>query len=253
MAAGVGIAAGVAAAALALGESSYVTHVTSGEQESSMSFVRSAGVFLTATAYDGQRVGRNLAALTVHVERYCPLLMAQQVEGRPVEARAKAAVLAQAVVQALVAVTIAMRQPVRTFVREVQLLRWGDTRTMHAIYGIVRADETALTLHPSDLCADARTVLASHNGELPSSAQQSVTKVEDAFPDGSLADMARLLPGIADSGRPEADELQRLEHALQVSIAPRISRGLSRLDASLGLSGVSMGGMESVPAMPVGR
>jgi hypothetical protein len=252
MAAGVGVAASAVVAALALGASGRATPVASGEEGSSMSFVRMARVFLTATANDGPRVDRNLVALTAHVETHCPLLITQQVAGRPVETRAKAAVLAQAEAQVQVAVTMAMRQPVRTFVREVELLRWGDVRTTHAIYGIVRADETALTLQPRDLCTDARMVLASHNGELSSVARRSIIEVAGAFPDGSLAGVVRLLPGLAGSRQSELDELQRLEDALQASITPLISHGLSRLEARLGLSGVGIGGVESVPAMPGG-
>jgi hypothetical protein len=251
-AAGVGVAVSAMIVALALGASGRVTQVTSGEQGSSMSFVRAARLFLTVTANDGPRVDGNFAALTAHVGTHCPLLMTQKVAGRPIEVKAKAAVLAQAEAQALVVVTMAMRQQVRTFVREVELLRWGEIRVMHAIYGIVRSDEVALTLQPRDLCADARTVLASHNRELPITARRSIIELAGALPDGSLAGAARLLPGLANSGRREADELQRLERGLQASIAPRISHGLSGLEASLGLSGVGMGGVESVPAMPVG-
>jgi hypothetical protein len=217
-----------------------------------MSFVGAARVFLMATANDGPRVGRNLTALTARVEMNCPLLMAQQVEGRLAEVRAKAAVLAEAEAQALVAVTKAMRQPMRKFVLEVGRLRWGDTRATHAIYGIVRADEAALTLQPRDLCADARMVLASHNGGLSSAARRSIIEVAGIFPDGSLVGAVRLLPGLADSRRSELDELQRLEDALQVRITPLISHGLSRLEVRLGLGGVGMGGVENVPARPGG-
>ncbi len=217
-----------------------------------MSFVGAARVFLMATANDGPRISRNLTALTARTKMNCPLLMAQPVEGRPVEAGERAAVLAQAEAQALVAVITAMRQPVRKFVREVGWLRWGDTRATRLIYGIVRADEAALTLQPRDLCVDARTVLASHNGELPSPVQRSIIELAGAFPDGSLASVARLLPGLADSERRGVDELQRLERVLQASIAPRINHGLSRLETSLGLSGVGIGGVESAPAMPGG-
>lgn len=253
IAVGVGVAVSAVVAALAFGESGRVTQVTNREQGSSVSFVRAARVFLTATANDGPRVDRNVTALTAHVETHCPLLMAQRVEGRPVEARAKAAVLAQVEAQVLVAVTVAMRQPVRTFVRKVELLRWGDIRTTHAIYRIVRADETALTLQSRDLCADAQAALVSHSGELSSTAQRSIIELSGAFPDGSLADTTRLLPGLVNSGRREADELQQLERALRASIAPRISHGLSRLEARLGLSEVSLGSVESIPAISAGE